>query len=345
MNVGDMTSLGVDDLAGLRIEAIRFGSLDLENLDPPELSRFGVELDPLKDRLWSWAKENVGEPALIAIRTTANSGSNSEVDPLVSNDGFVFTMDRRIWPLRLVGADVQPWLVAIREKAGEDPYTMALRASGWSMSGGRNDTFDTDLGEWLEDRAPEKVFFAERLAQERSDYLADAIATAGPPWPFDRMALATAWTSLAATLEEPPAPAATPAEIDAFEAATGIPMPGELRALLELANGAPAAFNGQFLGVEGIISGWESWKQIYDDWTLEELLEFGSDGDLTRGIYTMPRWIPFSDDFCGNHYYIDLAPGPGGVVGQVIRSGADYDSVSRLAPSLTAFLVDELSKR
>lgn len=83
-------------------------------------------------------------------------------------------------------------------------------------------------------------------------------------------------------------------------------------------------------------------KEIWDTWPLHELLDYDSDGDLTRGIYTLPQWTLFSEDFSGNSNFIDLAPGPAGVVGQVIEAGSNWQQVKPVAPSLTALLHDEI---
>ena len=52
------------------------------------------------------------------------------------------------------------------------------------------------------------------------------------------------------------------------------------------------------------------------------------------------NWIPVAyEDGCGNFLAVDLAPGPGGISGQVIDFGADICDLGVLAPSWGEFLL------
>lgn len=52
-----------------------------------------------------------------------------------------------------------------------------------------------------------------------------------------------------------------------------------------------------------------------------------------------PAWVPLGDDWGGNYYVCDLAPGPNGRIGQILFVDHETSSgATWLAPSLTAFL-------
>lgn len=157
------------------------------------------------------------------------------------------------------------------------------------------------------------------------------------------------WRTLLADpsrVASPAPPLADEAALAAFNAETGLDMPAALQAILASNDGVKDFFGHEFLSAEGILDAWKNWKLIFDDWTLEDLMgNSESDGDRTLGIYTLPLWIPFIHDGGGNFIAIDLAPGPGGVAGQVIAMGRDETKVRRLAPDLSDFLAQLIDRR
>jgi cell wall assembly regulator SMI1 len=56
--------------------------------------------------------------------------------------------------------------------------------------------------------------------------------------------------------------------------------------------------------------------------------------------YTCNAWFPLCDDEAGNHFGIDLEPGPAGTLGQVINFGRDEEKHCVLAWSWSQFLTD-----
>ena len=84
---------------------------------------------------------------------------------------------------------------------------------------------------------------------------------------------------------------------------------------------------------------WKNWKQIYDDWPLEDLTgNNDSDANKTLGIYTNPYWIPFLHDGTGNFIAIDYAPNTAGQSGQIIAFGADEIKIRFIAKDMEDFL-------
>lgn len=154
-------------------------------------------------------------------------------------------------------------------------------------------------------------------------------------------------------------PAATEAQIEAFEIEVGYALPEDLRALYRIADGqvdpwritdpapgtkvAPLFGSYLFLSLERAQSEYESWQDIRDQ-SGENFADDYNDTVLRPGDppvyaeYWRPGWVPFSADGSGNHYAVDLSPPPGGNVGQIIVFGADESIRKVLAPSLTEFL-------
>ena len=54
-----------------------------------------------------------------------------------------------------------------------------------------------------------------------------------------------------------------------------------------------------------------------------------------------PAWVPLGDDWGGNYFVADLAPGPNGTIGQILFVDHETNSgASWVAPSLTAFVAN-----
>lgn len=89
---------------------------------------------------------------------------------------------------------------------------------------------------------------------------------------------------------------------------------------------------------------YRSWADLREQYTPEELAEEFDDVIEVRGSdpvkrrYTCADWIPFATDGGGNSLAVDLAPEPGGAVGQVIVIGSDEDMRRVVAPSVLDLL-------
>ena len=332
------------ELAAMTPDDVIFEDVDLGNLgEVPTHNVRALSLKAVLEGIKSWADGSC-DTAKIQFQTAYQDDQS-----IIWNRGAIYTHDLRIVPFRLVGEVRETWLplLAAPLRRGDPSFKVSdVHSSG---PGRHGMTFveaegEWDLVTWLTARIPEKIFRAGERAAERDAYMAKAIAEAGPQPDFDRAALESALDALRPLLEEPLNPGATTEGIDKFEAETGIPIPLELRALYELANGGKRLVkHWKFLSVDQCISEWKNWKSIFDDWSLDELTEFGSDSS-GRGIYTNPRWIPFANDGGGNNLFVDLVPAAGRTA-QIVRGGADYHEGTAIAPSLTALLLDEFERR
>ncbi|MGB0906218.1 MAG: SMI1/KNR4 family protein [Maricaulaceae bacterium] len=126
----------------------------------------------------------------------------------------------------------------------------------------------------------------------------------------------------------------------AFEGATSYAYPPELKVIAQISDGAPNFASGyEFLSAANVYREWKNWKDIYEDWSLEDLTGNNeTDRDKTLGVYTHPYWVPFMHDGAGNFIAIDYAPNIKGASGQIIAFGADAVKVRYLAKDMTEFL-------
>lgn len=157
-------------------------------------------------------------------------------------------------------------------------------------------------------------------------------------------------------IREDLAPGCSDAAIAEFENLVGRPFPESLKDLYRWHDGQRGATNsGLFYGLEFLSlakarENWESWKDIIDEWSPEEMTEgsaFCTSGtpDAVQALYANRYWIPFAYDYCGNHLGVDLDPGARGTVGQVINFGSDEEDKYVVGSSVAAFmewLVDQL---
>ncbi|HEY7124008.1 MAG TPA: SMI1/KNR4 family protein [Ktedonobacterales bacterium] len=81
------------------------------------------------------------------------------------------------------------------------------------------------------------------------------------------------------------------------------------------------------LPVAEILDTWQMLRELLDDeeWAAqppyyftEEVLRLGEQPGPIQPVWWHPRWIPLAMDNAGNLTCLDMAPAPGGVVGQII---------------------------
>lgn len=137
-------------------------------------------------------------------------------------------------------------------------------------------------------------------------------------------------------------PPASPAQIEAAEAALGVRFPDDVRALYRLHDGQGRDGLGllggwTWLDLASVVSEWNIWKGLLDKGTFGAN-DGGDPGPGVRGDWWNPRWIPLTYSGSGDHHCVDLAPAEGGAEGQILRMWHDMESRSLIAPSLHAWL-------
>lgn len=135
---------------------------------------------------------------------------------------------------------------------------------------------------------------------------------------------------------------ATEQELDATERALGVTLPEDVRASYRRHNGLPAEAgylfqDGEFLSLERIREEWGVWNRLVRNGTFNGM-ENDEDGTRVRRDWWHPAWIPFTHNGCGDHLCLDLAPGPQGVVGQIVETWHDMGSRGVVATGFREWL-------
>ncbi len=105
-------------------------------------------------------------------------------------------------------------------------------------------------------------------------------------------------------------------------------VPADLAQVYAVTSGGPLLDN-ELLGIAGVIRERRIWEQGAaepdgpDDASPFAVVSL--DPDAVSARYWKRGWVPFARDGGGNGYAVDLAPEPGGTVGQVINIGPDED--------------------
>ena len=160
-------------------------------------------------------------------------------------------------------------------------------------------------------------------------------------------------------------PPATNAALDILETVTGQRLTDEIRAFYRLNNGqrgrpslgrvrdgleeawpphaAPVFGFYEFLSTDEAAHAWSLWQSVADDQGPDGMADMAEpvtvdEPDKVKREYWIPGWLPFAKDGGGNAFAFDLAPEPGGTVGQIIIIGSDEDHRRVFAPSISDFL-------
>ena len=148
--------------------------------------------------------------------------------------------------------------------------------------------------------------------------------------------LSAHWPSGLAELNPP----ATDQEIASLEAALGVSLPKDFVDCLKVHNGQSPTSGGlfdgsEFLSCAAIQGQWSVWKDLLDSGEFDGIESEPQEG--IRSDWWNARWIPFTHNGGGDHLCIDLAPGEGGHVGQVITMWHDMGERAVQAKSFRAW--------
>ncbi|SCF49783.1 AAA+-type ATPase, SpoVK/Ycf46/Vps4 family [Micromonospora matsumotoense] len=135
------------------------------------------------------------------------------------------------------------------------------------------------------------------------------------------------------------APPATARQLAGYRAAFGEDLPPGLAEVYAVIGGGPLLDN-EFLGIEQIIAARRSWAGIPagpDDTDDRHEPATTRDPGAVPVTHRRPGWVQFTTDSGGNGFAVDLAPEPGGTLGQVINVGADGGFRAVVAASVADF--------
>ncbi|KAG6335726.1 hypothetical protein ID866_3368 [Astraeus odoratus] len=132
-----------------------------------------------------------------------------------------------------------------------------------------------------------------------------------------------------------------PHDLNQIEMQLGCALPAPVRESYLIVDGQEAessagCSDGLFFGLtllplEDVLEEWRFWREVDEDpatganTRLKERMKSIPD-DWVRKEYSQRGWIPLIVDKVGNYIGVDLNPGDGGSVGQVIVFGRDFDT-------------------
>lgn len=143
-------------------------------------------------------------------------------------------------------------------------------------------------------------------------------------------------------------PGVTPQELVEAETAMGLTLPADFKASYRIHNGAEGN-SGLLMGYPDFyqLSYVYSFGQIFPDllqdakWA-NRVPGFVSDPARQslpiQRVWCHPQWVAFAGDGSGYHWCLDLAPAPGGTMGQVITYDHEDGPANLLFPSFEALL-------
>ncbi|EMD38350.1 hypothetical protein CERSUDRAFT_113510 [Gelatoporia subvermispora B] len=132
-----------------------------------------------------------------------------------------------------------------------------------------------------------------------------------------------------------------PQDLAQIEMAFGFALPSPVRESYLCVDGQEAEsaagcsegllFGLTLLPLEDVLEEWRFWREVDDDPNtganphLREMMQSIPPGWVRRE-YSLRGWIPLVKDKVGNYLGVDMNPGEGGSVGQVIVFGRDFDT-------------------
>ena len=136
-------------------------------------------------------------------------------------------------------------------------------------------------------------------------------------------------------------PGASDQEIAETESFLGVTFPDDVRASYRIHNGQAPDQGGlieacELLALEDIRNQWSVWKELLDAGDFADSRSSPVGPIVTDWWH--PKWIPLTYDGSGNHHSLDLAPAPGGNVGQIIMMWHDDSDRPLIAPSFREWL-------
>ncbi len=138
---------------------------------------------------------------------------------------------------------------------------------------------------------------------------------------------------------------ATDAEISELEEVIGVQLPPDLVAFYRIHNGQSPESPGfihceEWLSLARILDEWQVWKGLLDggNFTQDGAPQASDADEGIQPVWWHPHWLPITYDGSGNHYCLDLAPGEGGHVGQIIRMWHDDSERTLAAPSFEEWI-------
>jgi cell wall assembly regulator SMI1 len=137
-------------------------------------------------------------------------------------------------------------------------------------------------------------------------------------------------------------PGASEKAIRAAEREMGVRLPDDVRACYRIHDGADLhsfLYGWEWLGLEGMLIVWRMFNQQFEAGEFDGLRTEAEDGGV-RPEWWYPAWIPITADPRGYYMCLDLAPEPGGDIGQILYWYPDTSDRTTASPGFTLWLED-----
>jgi cell wall assembly regulator SMI1 len=141
-------------------------------------------------------------------------------------------------------------------------------------------------------------------------------------------------------------PGATKEQIEQIETKLAVALPRDMKESYRIHNGQSVnpvdgsvlvLIDGfELLSLEALAEIWAGWKQMLEQGMFKGIQSEPS--GPVQPFWWSNLWIPVTDNGYGDHYCVDLDPGPGGLVGQIISVWHENPHRVVLAPSFRQWL-------
>ena len=251
--------------------------------------------------------------------------------------GIGYLEDKTLFTVEIEHTPIfEAWFTVIHDEQHKSATIYTFSKSCYSSqpaSNLKNITFQENTGAFIDEFIPNQ-FIAEKLAKEKIDFIRPFIQLES------KINLEEVKQSFNALILEKGLTIHSPKNNEdiyvKFEKEAGFPFPTIIKEYLTLHSGIDRC---AIMSAEDIYKEWKQWKDCYDDWTQEELLDtYSTNKGKALLMYTTPYWIPFFDLQNGNFLAFDFAPNTKGTAGQIIRYGADQEIGYIEAEDLNTFL-------
>jgi cell wall assembly regulator SMI1 len=135
-------------------------------------------------------------------------------------------------------------------------------------------------------------------------------------------------------------PPASGEQIATLEETLGIELPEAVTASLRRHNGSTDGGwpTGTLLSCDGILQEVSVWRDLLTSGDFDDLKDFVADGEALKAGWWQIGWVSLDADGGGNGAVLDLSPGPGGKVGQVIDMDHEAGPSGPIASDFVGYL-------
>jgi cell wall assembly regulator SMI1 len=120
-------------------------------------------------------------------------------------------------------------------------------------------------------------------------------------------------------------PPSTDQEIASLETLIGLPIPADYRASLMRHDGGGFMYGSSYLNVGWVKQVWQRMNTWSEDGRFAEFEPADSSGMKFQPVWWSAKWLPVAEHRARTITCLDLAPGPEGMVGQVLQSEPQDD--------------------